>query len=174
MHVLAISGSLQDGSSNSRLLRAVADAAPEPRSVIVWRGLEDVPPFRPDAADEGGPAVAELRRLLAAADAVVVATPEYAGGMPGTLKNAFDWVVGSGELYGRPVVLVSAAPDVARGQGGRRWAEETLRMQGAVVAASFSVALRSADPAETLAAAVEQVLGALDDLPATAPSADVG
>jgi chromate reductase len=162
VRILAISGSLQDGSANTRLVQAVADAAPDDHSVIVWQGLGEVPPFRPDVAtDAAGLAVAELRRLVAASDIVLVATPEYAGGMPGTLKNAFDWLVGSGELYERDVVLVSAAPALERGEGGRRWAEETLRMQGAKVRASFSVALRSTDDREVLAAAVAEVLAAL-------------
>jgi chromate reductase len=162
VRILAIPGSLQGGSSNTRLVQAVADAAPEDVSVIVWHGLGEVPPFRPDMADDAaGLAVAELRRLVAAADVVLVATPEYAGGMPGTLKNAFDWLVGSGELYERRAVLVSAAPALERGEGGRRWTEETLRMQGAEVLASFSVALRGTDGAEPLAAAVAEVLAAL-------------
>jgi NAD(P)H-dependent FMN reductase len=169
VHVLALSGSLQAASGNTRLVEAVAAAAPDGVDVIVWGGLAEVPPFRPDAADEGGPAVAELRRLVAAADLVVLATPEYAGGMPGTVKNALDWLVGSGELYGAAVVVVSAAPTAERGQGARRWCEETLRMQGADVRASFSVALRGDRDPAALAAASAAVLDAIAD--AAAPAA---
>lgn len=160
MRVLALSGSLQASSANTMLVRAVAAAAPDDVSVDVWDGLVDVPPFRPDG-DDAPPAVAALRALMAAADVVLVATPEYAGGMPGTLKNALDWIVGSGELYGKPVVLVSAAPTAERGQGARRWCEETLRMQGADVRASFSVALRSTDGPDVVATAAGEVLAAL-------------
>jgi chromate reductase len=170
VHVLAICGSLQASSGNALLLRAVAGASPEDVDVLVWGGLGEVPPFRPDAPDEGGPAVAELRRLVAACDLLVLATPEYAGGMPGTLKNALDWLVGSGELYGTAVVVVSAAPTDERGQGARRWAEETLRMQGADVRASFSVALRGDSDAEALDTAVAAVLAGVTSAPAPQPS----
>jgi NAD(P)H-dependent FMN reductase len=72
---------------------------------------------------------------------VLIATPEYAGGMPGTLKNALDWLVGSGELYGKPVVIVSAAPSAERGQNARGWVADVVRMQGGVVRDSFTVAM---------------------------------
>jgi NAD(P)H-dependent FMN reductase len=169
VHVRAICGSLQASSGNARLAAGVAAAAGGGVQVTVWEGLADVPPIRPDAADDGGPAVAALREQVAGADHVLVATPEYAGGMPGTLKNAFDWLVGSGELYGRPVVVVSAAPTEERGAGARRWTEETLRMQGADVRASFSLALRRDDPPEARGAAVAAVLEALEE--AARPSA---
>jgi NAD(P)H-dependent FMN reductase len=61
--------------------------------------------------------------------------------MPGVLKNALDWLVGSGELYGKRVVIVSAAPSEERGHGARAWLEQTLRMQGARVVASYTVAV---------------------------------
>jgi NAD(P)H-dependent FMN reductase len=161
VHVVALCGSLQATSGNTRLLQAVAAAAGDGVDVDVWDGLADVPPFRPDATDEGGPVVADLRQRLAAADLVLVATPEYAGGMPGTLKNALDWIVGSGELYGRAAVIISAAPTEGRGAGARRWTEETLRMQGADVRASFSVALPRDGAPEALEAGVTAVVDAL-------------
>jgi chromate reductase len=161
VRVLALCGSLQATSGNTRLLRAVAAAAGDGVAVVVWDGLADVPPFRPDAGDDGGPVVADLRQQVGGADLVLVATPEYAGGMPGTLKNALDWLVGSGELYGRAAVVVSAAPSEERGAGARRWTEETLRMQGADVRASFSVALRGDLGPDALDVAVAAVVDAL-------------
>src|SRR5262249_57120733 len=65
-------------------------------------------------------AIAELRALLAAADGVLVSSPEYAHGVPGALKNALDWIVSSGELEGKPVVLIVASPS------GGRWAQASL------------------------------------------------
>ncbi len=75
--------------------------------VQVWEALDQLPYFRPDA--DGDPEVTRLRQAVAAADVVWIATPEYAGGMPGALKNALDWLVGSGELYGKRIVVLSAA-----------------------------------------------------------------
>jgi NAD(P)H-dependent FMN reductase len=138
MYVLAIVGSVARKSANSRLVHAMA-AADGPVDVQVWEALDQLPYFRPDADEDL--AVNRLRQAVAAADAVWVATPEYAGGMPGALKNALDWLVGSGELYGKRMVVVCAAPSEQRGGNARRWVEEVARMQGAVVLDSFSVAL---------------------------------
>src|SRR5215218_8229782 len=125
MNVVAISGSLQENSSNSVLLQAVAASASDV-DVIVWDELGALPHFRPD--HDGDEHVASLRHAVAEADAVLIATPEYAGGMPGALKNALDWLVGSGDLYGKPVVIMSAAPSAERGQNARRWVGEVVGM----------------------------------------------
>jgi NAD(P)H-dependent FMN reductase len=142
VNVVAISGSLQRQSSNSALLRAVALVATTV-DVTLWDELGDLPHFRPDG--EGDEHVDSLRNAVATADAVLLATPEYAGGMPGTLKNALDWLVGSGELAGKAVVIVSAAPSDERGQNARRWVAEVVKMQGGVVHDSFSVATSASD-----------------------------
>jgi NAD(P)H-dependent FMN reductase len=144
VHILAISGSLQAQSSNSGLLRAMA-AAPSADHIMVWDELGELPHFRPDGG--GDEHVDSLRRAIAGADALVIATPEYAGGMPGVLKNALDWLVGSGELYGKPVVIVSAAPSADRGNNARRWVADVVRMQGGDVRDSFTVAVRPRDGA---------------------------
>ena len=135
MHVVAISGSLKQSSANSALVRSLASVAPD--LVEVWAGLGDLPHFTPD--DDGGASVASLRVAVTRADALVVATPEYAGGMPGVLKNALDWLVGTGELYDKPVAIVSAAPSPERGVNARRWVEDVVRMQGGHVVDSFTV-----------------------------------
>jgi len=135
VHLVAISGSLKQSSANSALVRAFAAATPG--LVEVWAGLGDLPHFTPD--DDGGAPVASLRAAVTRADALLIATPEYAGGMPGSLKNALDWLVGTGELYDKPVAVVSAAPSRERGQHARRWVEEVVRMQGGHVVDSFTV-----------------------------------
>ena len=160
MHVVAISGSLDPHSSNAALLRAVA--ATRAHDVEIWDELGELPHFRPDS--EGDEHVASLRRAVAAADVVLVATPEYAGGMPGSLKNALDWLVGSGELYGKRVVVVSAAPAIERGGNARRWVADVAGMQGADVVASFTVALGRSSPPAALGDAVATVVARLDDL----------
>ena len=152
MNILAISGSLRADSSNARLLRSAAAVAPPGMAFIVLRaGLGALPHFNPDLDGEGAtppPAVADLRRLLAEADGVVISSPEYAHGVPGSLKNALDWIVSSGELTEKPVALLTAAP------GGGAFAHPaltaTLEVMGARVLpeASFqTTAARSgADP----------------------------
>jgi chromate reductase, NAD(P)H dehydrogenase (quinone) len=72
---------------------------------------------------------------------LLIATPEYAHGLPGVLKNALDWVVGTGELYGKPVAILSAAPDAARAVHARADLERTLRAQGADVVSSETIAV---------------------------------
>jgi NAD(P)H-dependent FMN reductase len=123
VRILLISGSTRSGSTNTAALRTMAGLAGPGVTALLWDRLVEVPAFVPDAdADADADAVvADLRREVAAADAVVFCTPEYAGTLPGSLKNALDWLVGSGELYRKPVGrLTVAAP--ARGSG----AEATL------------------------------------------------
>jgi chromate reductase len=158
VHILAMCGSLNGSSANTRLLRRLA-AEVDAVEMQVWDGLGQLPFFSPDAvADEP---VERLRRSIAEADAVCIATPEYAGGMPGSLKNALDWLVGSGELYGKRVVVISAAPSLQRGHNARRWVEEVARMQGAEVVDSFSVAVPPGAAAGVLDAAVEETAARL-------------
>jgi chromate reductase len=126
--LVAISGSLRSGSSNAALLRAVSRVAPPGVEVVFYEGLNDVPHFNPDLDAEGmtpPAAVATLRQLLIAADAVVISSPEYAHGVPGVLKNMLDWLVSTGELVGKPVALLNASP--AGGAYAQASLVETLR-----------------------------------------------
>jgi chromate reductase len=147
VHILGISGSLKRSSANSALVRAVAAAAAAPDDIEVWDRLGDLPHFSPD--DDGREPVASLRAAITRADVVLVATPEYAGGMPGSLKNALDWLVGTGELYEKPVAILSAAPSPERGSHARQWVEDVVRMQGGHVVDSFTVTT-SDDPGAVL------------------------
>ncbi len=111
IRLLAISGSLRGESSNGSLLLAARALAPEGIEVVLYLGLGDLPLFNPDLdEDPGPPAVVDLREQLRAADGVIVSSPEYAHGVPGGLKNALDWLVGSGELVDKPVALWNASP----------------------------------------------------------------
>src|SRR6185369_7524480 len=110
VRVLAISGSLRRASSNSALIEAVARLSLDTADVSIYRELETLPPFNPDL--EGGPApapVARFRAALQECDAVLISSPEYAHGVPGVLKNALDWVVGSGEFVDKPVALINTS-----------------------------------------------------------------
>jgi NAD(P)H-dependent FMN reductase len=152
MRILAVSGSLGRGSANSAILHEAVHHVAPPDELVVHETVDALPHFSPDRdTDSCPPAVDRWRRAVAGADAVLIATPEYAGGMPGALKNALDWLVVSGELYGKPAVIVSAAPSADRGGRARESVAVTLAMQGGDVRDSFSVAVRRDAPAEELA-----------------------
>jgi chromate reductase, NAD(P)H dehydrogenase (quinone) len=109
-HLLTIAGSLRAGSSNAALLGAAARVAPRGLTVAAYRGLGTLPAFNPDreeAAKFLPPAVRGWKATLASADMLLISTPEYAHGIPGAFKNALDWVVGSGELVGKPVGVIN-------------------------------------------------------------------
>ncbi|MGZ6079669.1 MAG: NADPH-dependent FMN reductase [Myxococcaceae bacterium] len=111
MRILGISGSLRAESSNARLLRAAAGLVPPGVALVTFQGLGDLPHFNPDLDGDLPPGpVRAFRALLGSVDGLLISSPEYAHGVPGTLKNALDWVVSSGELVGLPVLLVTASP----------------------------------------------------------------
>jgi NAD(P)H-dependent FMN reductase len=140
--ILAISGSLQARSSNSALVRLAQRIANDQVSVDVFDALESLPYFNPDLDVEPPPAgVADLRTRVAASDAVLIATPEYAHEMPGVLKNALEWLVSSGELYAKPVAVLCAAPGSQRGTYAREALERTLSAEGAEIILSVTVAV---------------------------------
>lgn len=110
MRILAISGSLRRVSSNTALIRAAASVAPAAVTVEIYEDLALIPPFNPDIEREGLPdVVARLEAAVRGADAVFISSPEYAHGVPGVLKNALDWLVGSNELTDKPIALVNAS-----------------------------------------------------------------
>jgi NAD(P)H-dependent FMN reductase len=109
--VLGISGSLKNSSSNSSLLRAIGKLFPPEAEYIIYNGPGNLPHFSPDIDGDNSPeAVIEFRKLLKAADGVIICTPEYAFGVPGVLKNALDWTVSSGDFYEMPSAIISASP----------------------------------------------------------------
>ena len=110
MKLVGISGSLQARSSNTALLEVTRAVAGEGVEIEVFAALAAVPAFNPDT-DPAPPSIEAFRSLVQSADGLVIATPEYAFGLPGSLKNLLDWLVGSGELYGKPVVVLSAGPE---------------------------------------------------------------
>jgi chromate reductase, NAD(P)H dehydrogenase (quinone) len=139
VRVLAISGSLRRASSNSALIGAVARLAPDAVEVSIYRELEALPPFNPDLdEDNAPPAVARFRAALQACDAVLISSPEYAHGVPGVLKNALDWVVGSGELVDKPIALINTSPRATHAQASLA---ETLTVMSAHVIAQASISV---------------------------------
>jgi NAD(P)H-dependent FMN reductase len=176
MHILAFSGSLQTRSTNTALVHLAAAHSGERLWVDVFDHLDALPYFNPDLDDDDdGPpaAVAELRERAAAADAILICTPEYAHEMPGVLKNALDWLVRSGELYGKPVAILSGAPSADRGIYAREALERTLTTQGARVVTSRTVAVpRSAgSPQQSVPEVERAIIEALEALRSAALTA---
>jgi chromate reductase, NAD(P)H dehydrogenase (quinone) len=136
LRVLAISGSLRRGSYSTGILRAAREEAPAGIAVELYQGLDRVPPFNQDLEHDPPSPVRELNALIEAADAVLIATPEYNGSIPGVLKNALDWASrphGEASLTGKPVAVIGSSPSPF----GAAWAQEQLRralaLSGAVV-----------------------------------------
>jgi chromate reductase len=111
MKVIAISGSLRAGSSNTAVLRAAARLAPSNVSVRLFDGIADLPFFNPDLDGDHVPAsVGVMRTAIGNADGILISSPEYARGVAGVMKNALDWLVGSFEFPGKPVALINTSP----------------------------------------------------------------
>jgi chromate reductase, NAD(P)H dehydrogenase (quinone) len=144
MRVLLISGSTRDGSSNTLALRKLHEVAHAGSTTELYEGLRDLPAFVP--GEQPPAAVEDLLRRIQSADAVVFSTPEYAGGLPGALKNLLDWTVGGGELYEKPVAWLDVA-NPGRGHGATAQLRTVLGYVGAhiVEAACVHVTLESKD-----------------------------
>jgi chromate reductase, NAD(P)H dehydrogenase (quinone) len=116
--ILLVSGSTRSASTNSALVRTGAASPPHGVQPSAYLALAGLPHFNPDDDTDPLPApVAELRDAIAAADAVLFCTPEYAGTLPGSFKNLLDWTVGGTQLTDKPVAWVNAAADSRRGAG---------------------------------------------------------
>ncbi|HVI44639.1 MAG TPA: NADPH-dependent FMN reductase [Chitinophaga sp.] len=110
LNILAICGSTRTFSSNLNLLKAIAVLAGDFFDLHFYDGLTALPPFNPDLDENQPPAeVARFREQVKAADAVIICTPEYAGGVPGALKNAIDWGVSAMTFSPKPVALITAS-----------------------------------------------------------------
>jgi chromate reductase, NAD(P)H dehydrogenase (quinone) len=137
--LITVSGSLQQRSANRAAL-AVASAVALAGGATVddFDRLAEIPAFDPERDDERIDVIEDWRRRITTADAVLVAAPEYAGGVAGAVKNAFDWLVGSGSLYRKPVGLISAG--TSGGLFARQAMAQTLTWQGAYVVAELGIA----------------------------------
>lgn len=108
--VLAICGSTRKTSNNLNLIHSIADLAKEKFEIKIFDKLTEIPHFNPDLDNDTPPeAVKNFRQQLKDADGVLICTPEYAMGVPGTLKNAIDWTVSSCEFSQKPVALITAS-----------------------------------------------------------------
>lgn len=133
MRVLGITGSLRRDSYNHALLREAAERLPAGAELVEFERLREIPPYDADLETEETPAaVAELRRAMREADAILVVTPEYNHSIPGVLKNALDWAsrpAGQSALNGKPAAVIGAST----GMFGAVWAQaETRKVLGAL------------------------------------------
>ena len=143
LRVLAISGSLRAASSNSAILRVAARVAPPGIDVEIYEGIERLPYFYPDLDREFDdpalpPSVQALRGKIAASDALLISSPEYAHGVSGMLKNALDWLVGGPEMPGKLVGVINTAPHATHAYAALT---ETLRTMSVVLVDDACVAI---------------------------------
>jgi len=153
IRLLAVSGSLRAVSTNTTLLKAAVRLAPAGMAVEMFDGLDGLPHFNPDLDVEPlPPAVAAWRAQVAEAAGLLISSPEYARGIPGSLKNAFDWLVSDTEFAGKPVAFFHASERAVASQAALRLVLETMSAR-LVDAATITVPLlgKQAD-AEALAA----------------------
>ena len=181
--VLLVSGSLRRGSYNTALLREAANALPSGVGHLWLDGIAALPPYSEDGDAERAPAAAErLRRTIAAADAVLIATPEYNGSMPGGLKNVVDWASRPFPVNAwrdTPVAVIGASTGIfgavwaqaelrkSLGMAGARVIDAELAVGGAHHAFLPSGALRDPDLATGLRDLVAALVDALVALPST-------
>jgi NAD(P)H-dependent FMN reductase len=129
--ILLVSGSLRPRSTNTAALQTAQKIAPQGIAAIFYTGLGQLPHFNPDDDFEPLPLqVVELRKSIEGSHAVLFSTPEYAGNLPGSLKNLLDWTVGGSQMYGKPVGWINvAAPP--RGAGAYAALQTVLGYVGA-------------------------------------------
>jgi chromate reductase len=141
VRLLAFSGSLRKASTNTALLGAVSLLAPEGMTIEIYDGLARLPHFNPDLDVDPLPAsVADLRARVGTADGLLFSSPEYARGVPGSLKNALDWLVSSDVFPGKPVAFLHASERGVIAQAALRLILETMSAR-IIDEASISVAL---------------------------------
>ena len=142
MRILGIAGSVRRGSHNRRLLRAAGDTLPSGVELVEWDGLGGLPIFDEDMENDPPAAVQDLLDAIEAADALLIATPEYNASVPGGLKNALDWAsrpFPDNVLKDKPSAVIGAST----GLFGAVWAQAEVRK---VLGASGAVALDSELP----------------------------
>lgn len=124
--IFAISGSTRKDSSNHHILKAIEKLAADYFEIDLFEGIASLPHFNPDDNNEEvSNAVKDFRARIHRADGVIISTPEYAHGVPGSLKNAIDWTVSTNEFSQKPTALITGASD---GKFAHSSLLETLRV----------------------------------------------
>jgi chromate reductase len=126
--ILGFAGSLRKGSYNKAILRAALELAPESVKLEIF-DLEGIPPYNQDLDNDMPEKVKEFKRKIKAADAILIATPEYNYSIPGVLKNAIDWAsrpYGDNSFEGKPVAIMSASPGMLGGSRAQYHLRQTF------------------------------------------------
>lgn len=125
-NIVAICGSTKASSSNLSLIRAIVKLNENDFNFKIISNIDSIPHFNPDLDNEMPPElVVNFRSILKSSDGILISTPEYAMGVPGTLKNAIDWTVSSCEFSHKPTALITAS---SQGQKGHQSLLETLNI----------------------------------------------
>ena len=173
MTILGIAGSLRAGSHNTQLLRLAAEELPEGVELVVFDGLAEIPAFDQDLEDLAPDAVDALKAAIAGADAILIATPEYNGSIPGALKNALDWVsrpIAGSPIRRKPVAVIGASTSAFGAVWAQRELKKVLGVMGARVL-DVELPVAKADRAllepdvelrAALAGVVDQLVGAAE------------
>lgn len=173
MRILGISGSLRADSLNTQLLRLAAEELPEGVELELYEELASIPPFDQDLVDLAPDPVERLKELIDSSDAILVATPEFNGSIPGQLKNAVDWVsrpLADNPARSKPVAVIGASTSSFGGIWAQRELKKVMGILGArVLDPELPVAKadqRLADPdpqlREQLAEVVDAVVGSVE------------
>lgn len=162
MRILAIPGSLRVASINAALLRAASRVAPPGIVVGVFSGIGELPLFNPDLEAQLPPRVHSFRERVAAADALLISSPEYAHGVTGAIKNALDWLVSYEPFVNKPVAVLNTSPRAHHADAALR---ETLKTMSAnlVEAASISIPLLGSGLDESGMVSAPHIVAALDE-----------
>lgn len=115
--VLAISGSTRQRSTNLSLLKAIFNLYDSEIDFVLFDGLSTLPHFNPDDVEQPPPTVVAFRNLIRDADGILICTPEYAMGVPGSLKNALDWTVSTSDFSKKPVAVITASTSGEKAHG---------------------------------------------------------
>lgn len=175
MHILALCGSLRAASINRTLLLAAARLAPQRMHIELYAGMVNLPLFNPDLEPCPPAQVVELRELVAASDALLIASPEYAHGVSGAIKNALDWLVSFEPFVHKPVAIFNASPRAHHADESLR---EILQTMSARLCKSASIAIPllgaglsaesivdHPDLSATISASLVQLMGAVAQAP---------
>lgn len=136
MVIFSISGSLREGSSNAEVLRLLKPHLPKSTEILTYQGLSTLPHFNPDLDHEHDQEnvpepVKELRGMVSRSSVIIISTPEYAHGIPGSLKNALDWLVSTTALEKKPTGIIFAS--TSEGNFAQKALVEVLKTMSANV-----------------------------------------
>jgi NAD(P)H-dependent FMN reductase len=140
--ILMISGSVREGSVNTAVLRTAAELVPAGTEAVLYSGIGGLPHFNPDLDHEPlPPSVVALRAAISSASALLFSTPEYAGAMPGALKNLLEWTVGGVEITDKPTGWINPSTGPTGATGTYASLDTVLNYTDAAVVEAACVAV---------------------------------